>query len=84
MEEVLELYAEPYEPQRPTVTFDETSKQLIGATRQPLAARPGHVARYEYEYKRKGTRNIFLVCDPQVGWRHVEVTTQRPMQDFAQ
>lgn len=84
MENVLDLYAEPYDAQRPTVTFDETSKQLIGETRHPLPARPGQVARYDYEYQRHGTRNIFLVCEPQAGWRHVEVTTQRTMQDFAQ
>jgi transposase len=83
MEDVLDLYAEPYDPIRPTVTFDETSKQLIGETRLPLPACPGHVARYDYEYKRNGTRNIFLVCEPQAGWRHVEVTAQRTMQDFA-
>ena len=84
MEEVLDLYAESYDPKRPTVTFDETSKQLIGETRQPLPARPGQVARYDYEYQRNGTRNLFLVCEPQAGWRHVEVTAQRTMQDFAQ
>jgi DDE superfamily endonuclease len=83
MEDVLDLYAEPYDPQRPTVTFDETSKQLIGETRRPLPARPGQVERYDYEYHRNGTRNIFLVCEPQVGWRHVEVTARRTMQDFA-
>jgi DDE superfamily endonuclease len=83
MEDVLDLYAEPYDPTRPTVTFDETSKQLIGETRQPLPPRPGQVARYDYEYKRNGTRNIFLVCEPQAGWRHVEVTAQRTMQNFA-
>lgn len=84
MEDVLDLYAEPYDPQRPKVNFDETSKQLIGETRQPRPARPGHPARYDYEYKRKGTRNIFLFCEPQAGWRHVEVTEQRTMQDFAE
>ena len=84
LEDGLDFYAEPYDPQRPTVTFDETSKQLIGETRQPLAAQPGHVARYEYEYKRNGTRNIFLVCEPQAGWRHVTVTSQRTRPDFAQ
>jgi DDE superfamily endonuclease len=84
MEDVLDLYAEPYDPTRPTVTFDETSKQVIGETRLPLPACPGHVARYDYEYKRNGTRNLFLVCEPQAGWRHVEVTAQRTMQDFAQ
>ena len=84
MEEVLDLYAEPYDPQRPTVVFEETSKQLSGETRQPLPARPGQVARYDYEYQRNGTRNIFLVCEPQAGWRHVEVTEQRTMHDFAE
>jgi DDE superfamily endonuclease len=83
MEDVLDLYAEPYEPKRPTVNFDETSKQLIGESRQPLPARPGHPARYDYEYKRNGTRNLFLFCEPQAGWRHVEVTGQRTMEDFA-
>jgi hypothetical protein len=68
---------------RPKVNFDETSKQLISETRQPLPARPGQAARSDYEYKRNGTRNIFLVCEPQAGWRHVTVTEQRTMQDFA-
>jgi len=83
MEDVLDLYAEPYNPQRPKVNFDETSKQLIGETRQPLPARPGHEACYDYGYKRNGTRNIFLFCEPQAGWRHVVVTEQRTRQDFA-
>jgi len=83
MEDVLDLYAEPYDPKRPTVTCDETSKQLIGETRPPLPAQPGHPARYDYEYKRNGTRNIFLFCEPQAGWRHVAVTAQRTMEDFA-
>ncbi len=84
MEDVLDLYAAPYDPKRPTVTFDETSKQLIGEARQPLPTQPGHPARYDYEYKRNGTRNIFLFCEPQAGWRHVAVTAQRTMEDFAQ
>ena len=84
MEDVLDLYAEPYDPKRPKVNFDETSKQLIGETRQPLPAQPGHAARYDYEYKRNGTRNIFLFCEPQAGWRHVTVTAHRTRQDFAQ
>lgn len=83
-EDVLDLYAEPSDPQRPTVTFDETSKQLLGETRQPLPAQPGQPARYDYEYKRNGTRNLFLFCEPQAGWRHVAVTAQRTMEDFAQ
>jgi hypothetical protein len=84
MAEVLALYAEPYDPTRPTVTFDETSKQLMGEPRLPLPACPGHVARYDYEYQRNGTRNLFLVGEPQAGWRHVEVTAQRTRQDCAQ
>jgi hypothetical protein len=83
MEDVLDLYAEPYDPKRPKVNFDETSKQLIGEARQPLPARPGQAARYDYEYKRNGTRNVFLFCEPQAGWRHVAVTEHRTMQDFA-
>ena len=83
MEDVLDLYAEPYDPKRPKVNFDETSKQLIGEVRSPLPAQPGHAARYDYEYKRNGTRNLFLFVEPQAGWRHVVVTEHRPMQDFA-
>ena len=83
MEDVLDLYAEPYDPKRPKVNFDETSKQLIGEVRTPLPAQPGHAIRYDYEYKRNGTRNLFLFVEPQTGWRHVAVTEQRTMQDFA-
>ncbi len=83
MEDVLALYEEPYNPQRPTVTFDETSKQLIREKRPPVPAQPGRPARYDYEYQRQGTRNLFLFCEPQAGWRHITVTAQRTMQDFA-
>lgn len=89
MEDVLELYAQPYDGQRPVVCFDETNKQLIEETRVPLPARPaekGHsaqVERYDYEYKRNGTRNLFMHCEPKAGWRHVAVTPQRTMVDFA-
>jgi DDE superfamily endonuclease len=83
MEDVLDLYAEPYDPKRPKVNCDETSKQLLGETRQPLPVQPGHAARHDYEYKRHGTRNIFLFCEPQAGWRHVAVTAQRTMEDCA-
>jgi hypothetical protein len=82
-EEVRDLYAEPSDPNRPTVTFEETSKQLIGETRHPLPAQPGPPARYDYEDQRNGTRNIFLFCEPQAGWRPVAVTTQRTREDFA-
>jgi hypothetical protein len=84
MEDVLDLYAEPHNPQRPKVNFDETSKQLIKETRAPLPAQPGQSARYDYEYERNGTRNLFLFVEPQAGWRHVVVTEQRTMIDFAQ
>jgi hypothetical protein len=82
-EEVLDLYAEPYEPKRPTVNFDETSTQLLKETRAPVPTQPGQVARYDYEYERNGTRNLFLFCEPQAGWRHIVVTAQRTMHDFA-
>ena len=83
MEDVLDLYAEPYDPKRPRVNFDETSKQLIAETRRPLAPRPGQPQRYDYEYERGGTRNLFLFTEPQAGWRHVNVTERRTMVDFA-
>ena len=64
MEDVLDLYAEPYDPQRPVVCFDETSTQLLGETREPLPVRPGRPRRQDYEYVRAGTRNLFLSCEP--------------------
>ena len=84
MEEVLDLYAEPFDAKRPKVNFDESSKQLIKEVRQPLPAKPGEVERVDYEYQRQGTRNLFMMIEPQVGWRHIAVTEQRTMQDFAQ
>jgi hypothetical protein len=84
MEDVLDLYAEPYDAKRPKVSVDEASKQLIGETRVPLPAKPGHPAYYDYEYQRNGTRNLFMLCEPQAGWRHIVVTEQRTIQDFAQ
>jgi DDE superfamily endonuclease len=83
MEDVLEVYAEPYDPKRPKVNFDETSKQLIKETRQPLPAQPGHPQCFDYEYERNGTRNLFLFVEPQTGRRHVHVTEQRTQLDFA-
>ena len=83
MEDVLDLYAEPYDPQRPVVCFDETSTQLLAETRPPLPAQPGRPRRQDYEYRREGTRNLFLACEPLAGWRHVAVTQRRTMQDFA-
>ncbi len=83
MEDVLELYAEPYDAKRPKVNFDESSKQLIAETRQPLPTRPGQPERFDYEYERGGTRNLFLFVEPQAGCRHINVTAQRTMIDFA-
>ena len=83
MEDVLDLYHEEYDPDHPVVCFDETSKQLVADKRPSIGARPGRVERYDYEYKRNGTRNLFMFCEPKAGWRHVEVTKQRTAVDFA-
>ncbi len=83
MEDVLDLYAEPYDPQRPVVCFDETSTQLLDGSRAPLPAGRGRPRREDYEYVRAGTRNLFLTCEPKAGWRHVAITQRRTMQDFA-
>jgi hypothetical protein len=84
MEDVLDLYAEPYNPKRPKVNFAESNKQLIQEKRQHLPSTPGHSERYDYEYHRNGTRNMFMCCEPQAGWRHGAVTAQRTKLDFAQ
>ena len=83
MEDVLDLYYEDYDPDHPVVCFDETSKQLVADKRPSIGARPGRVERYDYEYKRNGTRNLFMFCEPKAGWRHVEVTERRTALDFA-
>ena len=83
MEDVLDLYAEPYDPARPVVCFDESSTQLLADSRPSLPAAPGRPRREDYEYVRAGTRNLFLTCEPQRGWRQVAITRQRTMQDFA-
>lgn len=83
MEDVLDLYEAPYDPQRPVVGFDETNKQLIEEQRPPLAPTAHYPERYDYEYQRNGTRNLFMFCEPLAQWRHIAVTTQRTMQDFA-
>jgi DDE superfamily endonuclease len=83
MEDVLELYAEPYDARHPQVNFDEKSVQLIAETRTALPAHPGQPARIDYEYQRNGTANLFVMCEPQAGWRHVVVTERRTKHDFA-
>ena len=79
MEDVLDLYAEPYAPQRPVVCFDETSTQLPADARPPIPAKPGRPGREDYEYRRQDARNLFLACEPLAGWRHVVVTERRTM-----
>ena len=83
MEDVLDLYHQDYDPDHPVVCFDETSRQLVADKRPSIGAKPGRVERYDYEYKRNGTRNLFMFCEPKAGWRHVEVTEQRTAVDFA-
>ena len=77
MEEVLEVYQRPHDPQRPLVCLDETSKQLIIETRAPIPAKPGRKARHDYEYERNGVANLFMVFAPLEGWRLVKVTDRR-------
>ena len=83
MEDVLDLYAEPYDPQRPVFCFVESSTQLLAVIREPLPAEPGRPKREDYKYRREGTRNLFLVCEPLAGCRHVTVTQRRTTEDFA-
>jgi hypothetical protein len=83
MEDVLAVYARPYDPARPVVCIDEGGKQLIGDVRPPLPTRPGTPARVDCEYERNGTANLFLAFEPLAGRRHVEVTERRASADFA-
>jgi transposase len=84
MEDVLDLYAEAPDPKRPVVCFDESPTQLIGEVRQPIPAAPGRLERYDCEYRRNGTANLFVFVDAHRSWRRVKVTDQRTAQDFAQ
>jgi hypothetical protein len=83
MEHILRLYQQPYDPERPMVCFDEKSVQLLAHKRTPLSVRKGKAARQDYEYKRKGTRNLFMFVEPKAGFRHVLVTKRRKKPDFA-
>ena len=83
MEDVLEVYHRPHDPDRPLVCLDETSKQLVAETRQPLPIKPGQPARYDYEYRRNGVANLFMLFAPLEGWRHVKVTHSRTAIDYA-
>ena len=83
MEHILELYHKPYDPKRPMVCFDEKSIQLLANLTPPLALKPGHPVRQDYEYKRNGTRNLFVLVEPKAGFRQVVVTQRRTKLDFA-
>lgn len=84
MEDVLDVYHRPYDPARPLVCLDEASKQLVGETRAPLPPEPGQPGRFDYEYVRNGTANLFIISEPLLGWRHVEVTERRTAKDCAE
>lgn len=79
----MDLYQEPYDPKRPQVCMDETSKQLVSEVNQPIPASPGQVERVDYEYERQGVANLFMLFEPLAGWRHVKVTDRRTKQDWA-
>lgn len=83
MEDILEVYTRPFDPQRPLVCMDESSKQLLAEIRTPLSPQPGQLQRYDYEYSRNGVATLFVAFEPLAGWRHVEVTQQRTRQDWA-
>lgn len=83
MEDVLDLYQEPYDSLRPVVCMDETSKQLVAELRIPIPARPGLPRRVDYEYERKGTANVFMFTEPLRGWRWAPVTERRTRVDWA-
>ena len=84
MEDILDLYAEPLQTERPVVCFDERPVQLLSDTRDPLPMTTGKAKRYDYEYKRQGAANLFVMCQPLVGWREVKATERRTKFDFAQ
>jgi hypothetical protein len=83
MEDILDLYAEPFDPAYPLICFDEVPYQLVSETRLPLPLQHGKPRRYDFEYRREGTCNLFMFLQPLAGWRHVKVTQRRTKQDFA-
>jgi hypothetical protein len=84
MEDVLSIYERTYDPLRPVVCIDESSKQLIGHSRVPLAATPGNVAIWDYEYVRNGVADTFMIFEPLGCKRHVRVTKRRTRIEFAE
>lgn len=83
MEDVLEVYKRPYDPKRPQVCMDETSKQMLADTREPIPAKSGSSEKFDYEYKREGVSNLFMFFEPLMGKRHVKVTERRTRIDWA-
>jgi transposase len=83
MEDVLDVYQRPYDPARPQVCVDETSKQLIGETRTPLPTRPGQPERFDHEYRRNGAANLFMIVEPLSGACQVKITERRTRVDWA-
>ena len=83
MEEVLQVYQRPYDPQYPVLCLDEASKQLIGEVIASESTESGNPARVHHEYERKGTENLFMICEPKHGWRRVELTEHRCQRDWA-
>jgi len=84
MEDLLDLYHRPYDPKRPLVCIDELPKQLVSEVRVPLPAAPGQPARFDYEYRREGVANLFMIFEPLLAWRAVQVTARRTAIDFAE
>jgi len=84
MEDVLDVYHRPYDERRPLVCVDEASKQLVGEVVRPLPPEPGQPERFDYEYVRNGTANLFMISEPLLGWRAVQVTDRRTAKDFAE
>ncbi len=83
MEDILEVYQRPHDPDKPLVCLDETSKQLIVETRKPIPAKPGRPKLEDYEYERNGVANLFMLFAPLEGWRHVKVTDRHAALDYA-
>jgi hypothetical protein len=83
MEDVLAVYTRAYDPRRPQVCLDETSRQVVAEVTPPLSIAPGRPAREDYEYQRQGVCNVFVVCEPLRGWRHITVSTRRTRIDWA-
>ena len=83
MEDVLDIYKRPYDPEYPVVCFDESSKQLVAEVIEPLPMEPEQPQRYDYQYERNGVSNLFMFFEPLAAWRHVEVTDQHTAVDYA-